>query len=270
MNRIVKTLFVLTFGTACLLPMAAEDATVTSITGKVQIHNGTEWVALHTGDTISKGAVISTGFKSEAQLNIQGSILTLGPLTRTTIEQLTSNTAKDETKLFIDCGVISATVNKKEGKRVDFKVRSPAATASVRGTDFTMTASGTLITHEGLVSKLPPESGTAQVVESDEPTAFIPADGKSKATTSTKEISGSFGIPVFANQVSTTDNLSGISSTPLKEKVLQTQVTTSTTETLAQSESVTSITSDLTIQAIEPTSGNGAEAKATATITLSF
>ena len=108
----MKKLFFFLVSTILASSIFAETfaATVESVTGKVEVQNGSEWVALKAGDSVNKGAVISTGFKSEVQLKIKDSTLKLGPLTRMTVEQLASNEAKDQTQVFIDSGKVSADV----------------------------------------------------------------------------------------------------------------------------------------------------------------
>lgn len=143
----------------------ALEGKVVSVEGKVEVQDGSIWVELDEGDTIEKGAVISTGFKSKAVIEVKGSKFTLGPLTRLTVEDLVSSDDKDSTQVFIDSGTIAADVNGADGKRVGFKVRSPIATASVRGTGFKMSSSGKLAVTSGLVSFGPAESSEPEIAE---------------------------------------------------------------------------------------------------------
>ncbi len=199
----------------CSAMAFALDAKVVSVKGKVEVQKNGSWVEVKAGDILKKGDVVSTAFKSGAELLINDTKLSLGPLTRMAVEQLASNAAKDETKLYLDSGSVSANVKKSGGKRVDFKVSSPVATASVRGTDFTMTASGVVSTREGLVSK---SAGRKAAVLADGASDFVPADGDSDALTSTTDVSGEFGIPVYAGQTSTTDAVTGQSYSPQQQK----------------------------------------------------
>ena len=129
-----KTILAFVFALAAVISANALDATVLSVKGKVEVQKGEEWVPVKAGDIISKGSVISTGFKSEAVIKVKESKFTLSPLTRITIEKLSSTKAKDNTQLYLDSGSVGFDVKKSENKKVGFKVRSPAATASVRGT----------------------------------------------------------------------------------------------------------------------------------------
>ena len=141
----------------------ALDAKVVSVKGKVEIQEAGMWVALDEGDVVEKGTVISTGFNSEVVLSVKESNFTLGPLTRITVEDLTSSGDKDSTQLFIDSGSISVSVDSSEGRRTGFKVRSPVATASVRGTAFNLSSSGKISVNQGLVSFGPSESSKPEV-----------------------------------------------------------------------------------------------------------
>lgn len=125
--------------TAILAAMAisavtAIEATVISAKGKVEVQDGDAWKALAIGDSLKKGSIIQTGFKSELVLKIKESTVSVAPLSRVTIEQLTDKGTKDDTRVFLDTGSLKANVKKVENRRVGFTVKSPVATASVRGT----------------------------------------------------------------------------------------------------------------------------------------
>ena len=120
----------------------AMQATVVSTKGKAEVQNGDTWVALKTGDTLDQGSVIQTGFKSEVVLKIKESTVTVAPLSRLTLQTLAEREGvggakgKDETTIFLDTGSLKSNVQKSSDRRVGFTVRSPVATASVRGTEF--------------------------------------------------------------------------------------------------------------------------------------
>ncbi len=113
---------------------AVMQATVLSAKGKTEVQKGTGWVPLKAGSVLNKGDVIQTGFKSELILKIKNTTVTVAPLSRITIEQLAEKGNKDDTRLFLDTGSLKSDVKKTEDRRVGFTVRSPVATASVRGT----------------------------------------------------------------------------------------------------------------------------------------
>lgn len=224
----------------------ALEAKVISVTGKVEVREGKKWIPLVKGESVEKGDVISTGYKSEAVLQVKGASFTLGPMTRITVEDLVSTSTKDTTQLYIDSGSIKADVNQKDGKRVGFKVRSPVATASVRGTSFTMNASGKLVVTKGLVSFSPSESDKPEINTESKDSAEAPASSapakeaasapSSTAFTSAAEVGGTDGVPVAAGQTSQTNTATGSQSKPQAEKVKASTGAGSSTKSLASKE----------------------------------
>jgi len=234
-NLFTKAILAAIFSAVTVFSAAALDATVISATGKVEIQNGTEWVAVKAGDIIPKGAVISTGFKSEAVIKVKSSTFTLTPLTRITVEQLAETPAKDETQLYLDSGNVKFDVKKSENKRVGFKVRSPVATASVRGTAGTVGANGSVAASEGIIAVTSAESPSANI--QGDPSDSLPKDGVSNPFTPTKDVGGDHGeTPVFAGQTTNTDPLTGTQSAPQQEKNNEARNTPSSTQTLASME----------------------------------
>lgn len=131
-TRVFVLASILAFSVTSLFAL---EAKVVSAKGKteVQMADGA-WTPLKIGSTIQKGAVIQTGFKSELILKIKETTVTVAPLSRITVEQLAEKGDKDDTRLFLDTGSLKSDVKKTVDRRVGFTVRSPVATASVRGT----------------------------------------------------------------------------------------------------------------------------------------
>lgn len=223
---------------------SALEAKFVSIEGKVEILEGGMWIPVEEGDIIQeRGAVISTGFKSNAVVSVKGTNFTLGPLTRITIENMVAMENKDSTQIYIDSGSLKANVSSSDGRKVGFKVRSAVATASVRGTEFKVTSSGRLSVTQGLVSFGGPEASSAEVAKSeDNSTDVAPSeesnagtvasanetsDGnvaaeehpKSTPFTSSAEVGEKNGVPVFAGQDSKADVTASRPSNPHAEKV---------------------------------------------------
>ncbi|WP_051537794.1 FecR domain-containing protein [Treponema sp. C6A8] len=202
---------------AGFLSAQAISAKVVSITGKVEIMKGNAWHQAAEGETLVRGDIISTGFNSQAVLNVKDSTITLSALTRMTVEQLAENDVKSQTQLFIDTGKVTANVKHAENKRTDFKVRSPVSTASVRGTNFTVSATGEIATTEGMVAGTASTSQTAQVAQTDTPSDYLPLEASSTVFTSTSELSEGKGTPVYEGQATMADEMTGeVISTQLK------------------------------------------------------
>ncbi len=209
MKKLLSALFILSVLTVFAYSQEKIFAKVESVNGKVEIYKGNAWAPLTAGTSLYRGDIISTGFNSEAVISIKDSKVKLAALTRMTVEQLAENDVKEETRLFIDTGKVSASVKHAENKRTDFKVRSPVSTASVRGTDFDFFAVGKIATIFGLISASASDSQTAQVAESDNVTENTTAEGKSTVLTNVADVGDAYGTPVYEGQETVTDNVTG-------------------------------------------------------------
>jgi hypothetical protein len=119
------------------LPLMALDGQIVTVTGKVEAQDASgTWKAARAGDPITAGTMISTGFKSEATVKLGASILTVKPLTRMTLTQLVEKEDTVNTDVYLEVGNVKAEVNSLNNKKNGFTVKSPVATASVRGTVF--------------------------------------------------------------------------------------------------------------------------------------
>lgn len=188
MKRSLRTFFLATFaaafGASAFAEVSQMQAVVTKATGKAEVKSGSSWVPLEVGSKLEKGAVIQTGFKSEVVLEIKGSTLTVAPLSRLTLEQLVEKDNKDETRVFLDTGSLRSNVKKTDDRAVGFKVRSPVATASVRGTELAVTnrfRSTDVKTLSGTVAVWKSEADGAEVASEseDEAPAVLPGAGAS-------------------------------------------------------------------------------------------
>lgn len=135
--KTIVTVFVLII--AITPALTALEGEVVTVNGKVEYQNTAgAWKPLNTGDSISSGTMISTGFRSNATIRLGASILTVKPLTRMTLTNLTEKEEIVDTEVYLEVGRVKAEVNSYNKKRNGFSVRSPVATASVRGTVFEM------------------------------------------------------------------------------------------------------------------------------------
>jgi hypothetical protein len=130
---ITCTLFLLAAHGVC-----AQRAIIRDFAGTVEVKlPGSEaWVNAVKEQTLTGDAVISTGFRSTALIEIGDSLLTVRPLTRLTITELSQNRETEKIDLNLQAGRVRAEVSPSAGANIDFTVRSSAATASVRGTIF--------------------------------------------------------------------------------------------------------------------------------------
>lgn len=153
--------------------------TVAKITGKAQVAKGSDWVALTLGQKLNPGDTVSTGFRSELQLQIGASVVTVKALSRLTLKDLTQNGTSLNTDLYLKVGQVDAVVNASETvKSQTFKVASPVATASVRGTAFRFDGVK-LEVYRGLVDFSDLKGNLVQVPVGESARAALPEAGGS-------------------------------------------------------------------------------------------
>jgi hypothetical protein len=116
----------------------AQNAVIGEIKGTVEVKTpgAAQWLPAHEGMILPKNASISTGFRSTALVALGNSTLMVRPLTRLSIEELAETRGAEQVSLRLQAGRIRAEVTPPAGGRTEFTVRSPSATASVRGTVF--------------------------------------------------------------------------------------------------------------------------------------
>ena len=99
--RRFKGLLVAAVLTVFSASLFAADATVTFVSGKVEVQRNGKWVALQKGDTVAKSETISTGFQSEAKIKMMDSVMYLGPVTRITLEELSTTGKQDNVNVYL-------------------------------------------------------------------------------------------------------------------------------------------------------------------------
>ena len=130
----------------------AADATVTFVSGKVEVQRNGKWVALQKGDTVAKNETISTGFQSEAKIKIFDSVMYLGPVTRITLEELSTSGKQDNVNVYLKTGTARSQVKHVDNKRVNYQVHTAVAVASCRGTDWIIDDSNTVTGIDGTIA----------------------------------------------------------------------------------------------------------------------
>ena len=117
---------------------AQARAVLSSVSGKVEIKNPGEqtWQAATVGMELPIKATISTGFDGRAVLTLGASTLTVRPLTRLRLDELSTQNNVTRTNLVMPVGRIRAEVKSADGSKNDFTVHSALSTAAVRGTGF--------------------------------------------------------------------------------------------------------------------------------------
>lgn len=166
-----KSLGILILCIAGIFPLAAAalTATITEVAGKVECKlPGTDWKTAKAGDVLPAGSFISTGFKSTAILKTESAMLTVKPVTRLSLEELIKSEGTSKTQMFLMTGRVKAEVTPKDGEKAEFKVKSPTATASVRGTGFEFDGQNLLVEHGAVQFESSAGMGIPQIVASGE------------------------------------------------------------------------------------------------------
>jgi hypothetical protein len=140
MKKMMLGLALLLWGTAGLFAQAEIEAVIRELSGTVEIKapGETGWSPARRGQRVTRNTVISTGFKSSALVALGNSTLSVLPLTRLSIEELlrTEGAGGEKVDINLWTGRIRVEVKPPAGGTANFTVRSPTATASVRGTSF--------------------------------------------------------------------------------------------------------------------------------------
>ena len=116
----------------------AQQAVIRELAGTVELKEAgsAKWEPAKVGSILKGDTVISTGFRSIAVIAVGNSIITVKPLTRLSITELSRVQNTENVELNLTTGRIHAQVKPPAGGKTDFTVRSSSATASVRGTIF--------------------------------------------------------------------------------------------------------------------------------------
>lgn len=185
----------------------AADATVTFVSGKVEVQRDGKWVALQKGDTVAKSETISTGFQSEAKIKILDSVMYLGPVTRITLEELSSTGQKDNVSVYLKTGTTRSQVKHVDNKRVNYQVHTAVAVASCRGTGWIMDDSNTVEVTENTVA-------VGVYTQPEIPSYEGGASGEtdSESAEEDEELTSKDGVLVQANQSVTVSESSAISN----------------------------------------------------------
>jgi len=118
----------------------AQQAVIQDITGTVELKRpgSATWEYAVRGQSIPVNTVISTGFKSYAVIGVGSSVLTVRPVTRLSITELTRAQETERIEVSLSSGRLRSDVKAPAGAKTSFTVQNPVATASVRGTIFEM------------------------------------------------------------------------------------------------------------------------------------
>lgn len=148
----------------CAVRAFAQDGVIREISGMVELKRAGQanFVPAKTGDTVAKDTVVSTGFRSSALIALGSAVLTVRPLTLLTVAEISASASTETLNVNLQAGRVRVDVNPPAGTRASTTVRSPIATASVRGTVFEIDTQG-LTVLRGAVAYAGDKGGTKLV-----------------------------------------------------------------------------------------------------------
>ena len=122
----------------CAAQAFAQNGVIEELSGTVELKRaGTaDFIAAQKGDEIARETIVSTGFKSSALIKVGSSVLTVRPLTRLSLAEISASSGTETINISLQTGRVKVDLNPPAGTRTTMKVQSPIATASVRGTSF--------------------------------------------------------------------------------------------------------------------------------------
>ena len=140
MKKILLTVFLIC-GIVLFLSAQSPDqnsGVIRELTGDVEIKPaGTSaFVSAKAGDAVAIETVVSTGFKSTAIIEAGSSMIMVRPLTRLSLSEIQKTSNTENLNMNLQTGRIKVDVKPPASTAVNFTVKSPSATASVRGTSF--------------------------------------------------------------------------------------------------------------------------------------
>lgn len=105
-------------------------------TVELKLAGSSDFIAASAGDVIAQSTIVSTGFKSSAVIVMGSSVISVRPLTRLSFAEIQSSSGAETVNVGLQTGRVRVDVNPPAGTRANVTVKSPSATASVRGTSF--------------------------------------------------------------------------------------------------------------------------------------
>ena len=141
---------------------------VEATSGDVEVQApGAEWQPVEAGDVIPLQSRISTGFGASAVLLVGSNAdITVRPLTRVSVAELAEEEGIERSRVDLEVGRVRGDVRRSDEAPTEFELRSPVATASVRGTVFEFDGESLSVT-DGVVAITTP-SGSQTIVTGGE------------------------------------------------------------------------------------------------------
>jgi hypothetical protein len=114
---------------------AFAEIRVLSVKGTAAYKTGQRWVPLNAGAALAVGTRVSTGVRSTVQLRINRHTVTVQPLTIMKVTESVERPGSSTTNIGLRRGSVRTKVASDARVKTVFKVSTPVATSSVRGTE---------------------------------------------------------------------------------------------------------------------------------------
>jgi hypothetical protein len=138
MKKTAITIILLAAQFVCAALVFGQNGVIKELSGTVEIKRAGQaaFVAAKAGDAVAKDTIVSTGFKSTALITVGSTVLTVRPLTRLSLAEISSSAGSETINVNLQAGRVRVDVEPPAGTRANTTVQGPNATASVRGTSF--------------------------------------------------------------------------------------------------------------------------------------
>jgi hypothetical protein len=130
-------IFLLVFAAAAVY---SQTGIIREFTGEVELKpaGSSVFIPAQPGSTVTQDTIVSTGFRSTAIIVAGSNVITVQPLTRLSLAEISRSANTENLSVNLQAGRIRADVKPPAGTKANTTVQSPSATASVRGTVFEM------------------------------------------------------------------------------------------------------------------------------------
>lgn len=134
----MRKIFFMFFMVSSVFVIFAQSGVISELSGDVQLKpaGASSFTAANSGDIVLQDTVVSTGFKSTAVITIGNSTITVRPLTRLSLSEISATSNTENLSVNLQTGRVKVDVKPPAGTKANMTVQSPSATASVRGTSF--------------------------------------------------------------------------------------------------------------------------------------
>ena len=127
---------------AVIFTAYSQTGVIRELTGEVEIKpaGASAFVPAQSGAQVAQDTIISTGFRSTAIVVVGVTTITVRPLTRLSLAEISSTAGTENLNVNLQAGRVRVDVKPPAGTKANTTVQSPSATASVRGTVLDMDA----------------------------------------------------------------------------------------------------------------------------------